>query len=180
MRWLWIDRIVELRPGQRLLAVKSVSLSEPHLHMHFPPTADQRALPVAPAPLIIEGMAQAGGILAGHARGFRDEVVLAKVRSVTLHREALPGTLLEFEALLQSLDDAGASVQGTVRLRDPRWAEPVHLGDVDLLFAHVPAAQDGLRVAEAFEALISASVLAGGPGVHGLASAAGTGPPGEA
>ncbi len=51
MRWMWIDRIVELAPGERLVAVKNVSLAEEHLHDHFPAdaAADESALPVMPA-----------------------------------------------------------------------------------------------------------------------------------
>ena len=166
MRWLWIDRIVALEPGERLLACKAVSLSEPHLHQHFPASSDEPACPVVPAPLIIEGMAQAGGLLAGHARGFKDDVVLAKVRRAELGFEVLPGATIEFEARLVAVDDSGASVDGVVRVRDPRWDGTRELGHVDVMFAHVPARRDSLLVAEAFRTLISASVLAGGQGVR--------------
>ena len=36
MRWMWIDRIIELVPRQRLVAIKHISLAEEHLHDHFP------------------------------------------------------------------------------------------------------------------------------------------------
>ncbi|MCC5824306.1 MAG: hypothetical protein JJU44_13575, partial [Planctomycetes bacterium] len=36
MRWMWIDRIVELVPRQRLVAIKHVSMAEGHIHDHFP------------------------------------------------------------------------------------------------------------------------------------------------
>ncbi|MHC4652492.1 MAG: hotdog family protein, partial [Planctomycetota bacterium] len=62
---MWIDRIVELDPGQRLVAIKNVSLAEEHLHDHFPAQGDREALPVMPASLMIEGMAQTAGILVG-------------------------------------------------------------------------------------------------------------------
>ena len=35
MRWMWIDRVVELVPRERLVAVKNISLAEDHLHDHF-------------------------------------------------------------------------------------------------------------------------------------------------
>ncbi|MFI4882413.1 MAG: 3-hydroxyacyl-ACP dehydratase FabZ family protein [Phycisphaerales bacterium JB064] len=165
MRWLWIDRILALEPGKRLLACKAISLSEPHLHQHFRAEAKRPAMPVVPAPLIIEGMAQAGGLLAGHARGFRDDVVLAKLRKAELCFEVLPGATIEFEATLTAIDDNGASVDGLVRVRDPRWEVPRELGAIDLMFANVPAQRDSLLIAEAFRTLISASVLAGGDGV---------------
>ena len=65
MRWMWIDKIIDFEAGNRLSAVKNVSLSEEHLHDHF--AADERfeAQPIMPASLIIEGMAQTAGILVG-------------------------------------------------------------------------------------------------------------------
>lgn len=165
MRWLWIDRILTLEPGKRLVACKAVSLSEPHMHQHFPATKAEPAMPVVPAPLIIEGMAQAGGLLAGHARGFKDDVVLAKLRKAELNFEVLPGATIEFEATLVAIDDNGASVDGLVRVRDPAWDAPKELGAIDLMFAHVPAERDSLLIAEAFRTLIASSVQAGGEGV---------------
>ena len=78
MRWIWIDRVVELVPRERLVAIKNVSLAEDHLHDHFAAEGSRPAMPVMPASLIIEGMAQTAGILVGHAEGFREKVILAK------------------------------------------------------------------------------------------------------
>ncbi|MCP4505267.1 MAG: beta-hydroxyacyl-ACP dehydratase, partial [Fuerstiella sp.] len=36
MRWYWIDKFIEFNPGESARAVKNVSLSEEHLHDHFP------------------------------------------------------------------------------------------------------------------------------------------------
>ncbi|UYV12190.1 MAG: hypothetical protein NCW75_12920 [Phycisphaera sp.] len=170
MRWLWIDRILTLEPGKRLVACKAVSLSEPHLHQHFPAIEAEAAMPVVPAPLIIEGMAQAGGLLAGHARGFKDDVVLAKLRKAELDFEVQPGATIEFEARLVAIDEAGASVDGLVRVHDPAWDAPRELGTIDLMFAHVPAERDSLLIAEAFRTLISSSVRADGEGVGDMQS----------
>lgn len=169
MRWLWIDRILSLEPGVRLTACKAVSLSEPHLHEHFEASGGDGALPVVPAPLIIEGMAQAGGLLAGHARGFKDDVVLAKVRKAELDFDVLPGATIHFDARLTAIDDAGASVEGVASVRDPAWDGPRELGTIGLIFAHVPATDDAILAAEAFRTLVSASMRAGGPGVAGMA-----------
>ncbi|MFI4915196.1 MAG: hypothetical protein ACIAS6_01645 [Phycisphaerales bacterium JB060] len=169
MRWLWIDRILQLEPGKRLLACKTVSLSEPHLHQHFPASVDRPAMPIAPGPLIIEGMAQTGGLLAGHARQFKDDVVLAKLRKAELHFEVLPGSTIYFDATLAAIDDSGASVDGVVHVADPGWDEPQELGRIDLMFAHVPAERDSLLIAEAFRTLIAGSVQAGGDGVEQMA-----------
>jgi 3-hydroxyacyl-[acyl-carrier-protein] dehydratase len=55
--FLLIDRVVELVPGQRIVAIKNVTISEPFFQGHFP------GAPVMPGVLIIEALAQAGATL---------------------------------------------------------------------------------------------------------------------
>src|SRR5690606_27225803 len=120
MRWMWIDRVLELAPRERMVAIKNVSLAEEHLHDHF--AADEAAglaaLPVMPASLIIEGMAQTAGILVGHAEGFKEKVILAKIQRAELSREAGPGMTLRYTATIERMDAAGASTKGIVELLD--------------------------------------------------------------
>lgn len=153
MRWMWIDRVVELTPGKRLVAVKHVSMAEEHLHDHFmarPATAMRPArpkTPIMPASLIVEGMAQSGGILLGHAHGFRENIVLAKVSLVEFDREATPGCTLRYTTTLRQMDAAGASTEGVVELAEPGALamgpfEPI--GRVDLMFSHLGQAGSGL------------------------------------
>ncbi len=139
MRWMWIDRIVELVPGRRLVAVKNVSLAEEHLHDHFPADGERPALPVMPASLIIEGMAQTAGILVGHAEQFREKVVLAKVTLAELDRDAVPGDTLRYTAEVRQLDRQGAATSGTVELTDHASgrSEWVPIGRIDLMFSHI-------------------------------------------
>ncbi|TVQ31011.1 MAG: beta-hydroxyacyl-ACP dehydratase [Phycisphaeraceae bacterium] len=151
MRWLWIDRIVELTPRERLVAVKHVSLSEDHMHEHF--AADDEAglaaLPVMPAPLIIEGMAQSSGILVGHAGGFDEKVILAKIGRVELDADASPGDTLRYTANLTHLDDAGAATTGEVELLSPApGTEPMTIGRIDLMFSHIDRNSAGLAFPE--------------------------------
>lgn len=56
--FLLIDRVIECRPGQSLIALKNVSYNEPYFSGHFP------VRPVMPGVLILEALAQATGILA--------------------------------------------------------------------------------------------------------------------
>ena len=60
MRWMWIDRITELVEGERLVAIKNVSLAEEHLHDHFAsdPERGLSALPLMPSSLIVEGVTE--------------------------------------------------------------------------------------------------------------------------
>ena len=56
--FLLVDRITELTPGEYIEGLKNVSISEPVFQGHFP------GHPIYPGVMIIEGMAQAGGVLA--------------------------------------------------------------------------------------------------------------------
>ena len=131
MRWMWIDRIVSLEKGTRLVAVKNISMAEEHLHDHFPGT------PVMPMSLIIEGMAQTAGILVGHAEGFREKVILAKVNKAELTEDAIPGFTLRYTATIQQMDKAGASTTGLVELVDPATGAARAIGAIDLMFSHI-------------------------------------------
>src|SRR6266403_4268886 len=108
MRWIWIDRFLELRSGKSARAVKNLSLAEDYFADHFP------GFPVIPAPLILEGLAQTGGILVGEANDFREKVVLAKVPSARFHREALAGEQLVYDVEMLHLRAEGASIAGKV------------------------------------------------------------------
>jgi len=148
MRWMWIDQVIELSPGQRLVAVKNVSLAEEHLHDHFAAAGDAPPAPTVPASLIIEGMAQTAGILVGAARDFREKVVLAKINRAELDCEVIPGETIRFEADVDRLDDLGAATRGIVlrrRANEDAWTE---IGRIDLLFSHVDQSMTGVKVPE--------------------------------
>jgi len=156
MRWMWIDRVIELKPRERLVAVKNVSLAEEHLHDHFEAVvaADgsiaRPAMPVMPASLVIEGMAQTGGILVGHAEGFREKVILAKVSKAELSREATPGCQLRYTAEVKSFSEMGASISGRVELAEPAAGSPEFetIGSIELLFSHLDRNSAGIAYPE--------------------------------
>jgi 3-hydroxyacyl-[acyl-carrier-protein] dehydratase len=125
MRWLWIDRFVAFASGRSATAVKALSAAEDHFADHFP------GYPVMPAALLLEGLAQTGGILAGEARGFKEKVVLAKVPTATFHRDAMAGELLTYTAELVDLRDEGAVVKGRITAGDDPIAE------AEIFFAHL-------------------------------------------
>jgi 3-hydroxyacyl-[acyl-carrier-protein] dehydratase len=55
--FLLVDRVLEIVPGEKIIALKNVTMNEPFFQGHFPGT------PIMPGVLIIEAMAQAGGVL---------------------------------------------------------------------------------------------------------------------
>src|SRR5262245_23804162 len=125
MRWIWIDRFVAFQSGKSARAVKNLSMAEDYFADHFP------GFPVMPAPLILEGLAQTGGILVGEANHFREKVVLAKIPSARFHREVLAGEQLVYDVELLNLRSEGASVQGRVS----SGGEPV--AEAEIFFAHL-------------------------------------------
>ena len=179
MRWMWIDRIVELVPGERLVAVKNISLSEEHLHDHFEAVTSatgavvRPAVPIMPASLILEGVAQTGGVLVGHAEGFREKVVLAKWSKASVDREAGPGSVLRYTAEITQMSPAGASVEATIELSEPSAGTPSfeQIGSASLMFSHLDQNMSGQTFPEhnfvfgdAFKTLLRSSGVEWGNG----------------
>jgi len=131
MRWFWIDRFVEFVPGSRAKAVKNVTLAEEHLHDHFP------GFPVMPGSLMLEGMAQTGGILLGQTSGFNEVVILAKVPKVTFHSWARPGDTLTYTATLLDARPEGGVVECTAHVGERLVAE------AEIVFAHLDRSAGG-------------------------------------
>jgi 3-hydroxyacyl-[acyl-carrier-protein] dehydratase len=129
MRWIWIDSFVEFASGRRAAAVKNLTQGEEYFADHFP------GFPVMPAALIIEGMAQTAGILVGEARGFKENVILAKIRTAEFGDYAVPGDQLRYDAQLETIDDRAAATTGKV------FKNGREIGRVDLIFSHVNQAE---------------------------------------
>jgi len=95
--FLLVDRVVELEPQKRVLAYKNVSVNEPFFNGHFP------GHPVMPGVLVIEALAQAGGLLtqlSGHdCTG--SLFYLVKVDNARFSRMVVPGDRLELDVTLK-------------------------------------------------------------------------------
>lgn len=125
MRWFWIDKFVEFESGQRAVAVKNVTLGETHVSDYLP---GRVTLPLS---LVIEGLAQAGGVLVAEANRFEHRVVLAKISSAQFERDPVPGDTLRYTVRIEQLDDQGAIVLGDAE------ANAESLAQVKLVFAHL-------------------------------------------
>lgn len=148
MRWIWIDRILELERGKRCVTIKNVSAAEEVLHDHFPAEGDRPAMPVMPNPLIIEGMAQTAGIMVGHAGDFKEKVILAKITKAEFTNAARPGYTIRFTAEMDNYSKAGASTHGTCELIDPHTGEVSPLAEITLMFSHIDHNMAGLEFPE--------------------------------
>jgi len=136
MRWIWIDRFEEFVPGVRATAIKNVSLAEEHLHDHW------EAFPIHPASLMIEGMAQTGGILVGQARNFEEKVLLGKVVKAEFEDIVCPGDQITYQAVVDTVNQDASFIQGVV-LRNGQ-----EIGRVELMFTHVDHNMGGLEFPE--------------------------------
>jgi 3-hydroxyacyl-[acyl-carrier-protein] dehydratase len=127
MRWYWIDRFIEFESGRYAKALKCVSLAEEYLHDHFP------KYPLVPNSLVLEGMAQTGGLLICEHNDFTEKVILAKIPKVEFFCEAVPGDTLTYTATIQYLKEEGASIAATTYKGDVLQAR------AELVFAHLNA-----------------------------------------
>ena len=94
--FLLVDRVLELVPNERVVAIKNVTMNEPHFPGHFPNH------PVMPGVLIIEAMAQAAGLLAfrsvGKEVGDKSVVYFVGIDGARFKRPVVPGDQLRMEA----------------------------------------------------------------------------------
>jgi 3-hydroxyacyl-[acyl-carrier-protein] dehydratase len=113
--FLLIDRVVELEPGKRVVAIKNVTANEPQFTGHFPDR------PIMPGVLMVEALAQAGGVAVLSLPENRGKLALfAAIDECRFRRTVLPGDTLRLEISVEKLQRmfgrarAVASVDGEV------------------------------------------------------------------
>lgn len=123
MRWFWIDRITEFVSGSHSAGIKNVALDEEVVDEYRP------GYPCLPPTLIIEGMAQLGGVLVAERFQFEKQVVLAKVGKGVFHQPARTGDQLQYLVKIDAMQPDGATVNGTSHVAGQLQAE------IELMFA---------------------------------------------
>ena len=129
MRWIWIDRFLEFHRGKSARAIKNLTMAEEYFADHFP------GYPVMPGTLMLEGLAQTGGVLVGEVNDFQEKVVLAKIPWARFHRDAFAGEQLIYETEVLHLRPEGAAVQGKVTSNGELIVE------AEIFFAHLDKAR---------------------------------------
>ena len=122
MRWIFIDKFVEIKKNSYAKAIKNITLGEDHIHDQYP------SYPIMPHSLIIEAMAQTSGILAGYSLEFKKNIFLAKIEKVSFNDMARPGEQLILESWIEDLRDEGCKARATVSIDDRQ------IGEASLMF----------------------------------------------
>ena len=108
MRWLVLDEVVSVEKGKRVCAKSRV------------PDPNTEA---SPEMLMVEMMAQAGGILLGAENDFQDNVVFAKIEEAKFYPGFKAGEALEIEALAENLRSEASWIQGRIQSSRGKVAE---------------------------------------------------------
>ncbi len=117
--FLLVDRITELVPGKRVVGIKNVTINEPFFQGHFP------GHPIMPGVLIIEAMAQVGGVLLlSSVEDPRGKLVyFSGIDAARFRQSVLPGDQLRFELELLKLRGPLCKMKGTGWVGDTLVAE---------------------------------------------------------
>ncbi len=114
--FLLIDRVVDYKPDEYLIALKNVTVNEPFFAGHFP------VRPVMPGVLIVEAMAQATGLLAMESRpdevGEKDLYYLAGIDKARFKRTVEPGDQLTLDVRLKKVRRGVWLFSGEARVQE--------------------------------------------------------------
>lgn len=107
MKFVLIDKVIELNSGKDIRTVKSVSLAEEYLGDHFP------VFPVLPGVLLLEGLIESASWIVRDAQNFSNSMVLLEqAKNVKYKTFAAPGMQIEYHVTAKSIDQNVSSFTG--------------------------------------------------------------------
>jgi 3-hydroxyacyl-[acyl-carrier-protein] dehydratase len=117
--FLLIDRVIDLTRRERIVAIKNVTINEPFFAGHFP------NLPIMPGVLIVEAMAQAGGVLLLTEFEDRDEkiVLFTGIERAKFRRPVIPGDQLRVEVVVKVWRGTAGRMEGKAYVGETLVAE---------------------------------------------------------
>lgn len=111
--FVMVDRIVELEPGHRIVALKNVTINEPFFQGHFPGN------PIMPGVLILEAMAQSAGVLTFASLPPEKRNILVYFMGIDqarFRKMVVPGDQLLLEIVLKKLKTKAVKATGQARV----------------------------------------------------------------
>jgi len=115
--FLLVDRIIDLKPKEKAVGIKNVTINEPFFQGHFPD------YPIMPGVLIIEAMAQVGGILALHDGTKGNTVYFMSIEKAKFRKPVVPGDQLRFEVNVLQQRNSVWKFSGEAYVEDKLVAE---------------------------------------------------------
>jgi len=127
--FLLVDRVISLDPGKSIVAIKNVTANESFFEGHFP------EVKIMPGVLIVEAVAQAGGILLYHSLPdpAKKLVVLSKLHNIRFRKIVVPGDQIRMEAEIVKVRGRFATIRGRAMVDEEIVVEgEISAGIVDL------------------------------------------------
>jgi 3-hydroxyacyl-[acyl-carrier-protein] dehydratase len=117
--FLLIDRVLEIDPGKRVVALKNVTYNEPFFRGHFPGD------PIMPGVLIIEALAQAGAVLLLHDMADREGklVYFTGIDKARFRRTVVPGDQLRLTVEVLKFRATASKLRGIAEVDGVKAAE---------------------------------------------------------
>lgn len=121
--FLMVDKIIEFDIAKRAVGIKNVTVNEPFFAGHFPDN------PIMPGVMILEAMAQVGGILLFSCKdGAKKTAYFVGVNNVKFRKPVVPGDVLRIEINITNLRSRLAVVHGVVQVG------PDIVAEADIMF----------------------------------------------
>ena len=127
--FILVDRILELEPSKRVVGLKNVSINEPFFQGHFPGT------PIMPGVLILEAMAQTGGVLAIASMSERGKSALMYfmgLDQVKFRKMVVPGDQLIMELTVLKQRAKIMKLAGTAKVEGQIVAEAQLMATIEV------------------------------------------------
>jgi 3-hydroxyacyl-[acyl-carrier-protein] dehydratase len=117
MRFLLVDRIVSLTPGECIVATRTIPPDDDYFADHFP------GFPVVPGVLLTESMGQAAAKCLDAQRRPRGKAILARILSASFRHWVRPGDVVELHATIVSNEERFATAECEARVAERAVAQ---------------------------------------------------------